>query len=767
MSNHKNTTISREPELLKFLRVGIYIVAFIPLVIFSQFISPFHFGKIVVFRSLIEILAVVYVVLLIKYGKAYLPPRTPLFWAVTLFTAAFGLTTFTSVNVFQSFFGTLERMGGWLSFLHFWGLFMIASVALWKKEHWLTFIKLSLFVSLLSAFYGFLQKTDIEWVIGSGGRAKIFGTIGNPALFAGYMIVNAFLALTMLFRPQSSYMGKNFYGWVFIIDSFAVLLTGVRGSVLALAVGMILFGFLYASNIKSNFARQLRSATIIFLIFLVAVGALLYSLRNAEFIQNSHYLARYSDISPKAYTVQTRVWAWKAGFDGWNDSLKTIIFGWGPEMFNIPFSKHFNPKFYRGPGSETLFDRAHNQFFEVIVTMGIIGFLAYLLIFIYAFKILKHLGNGKAEDANLAENKEKKVFKVGLICTLVAYMIHNSFIFDTSANFIMFFLVLGFINFWAIKRMRLKDDAKFNFGIPRRNFAAAFVGVILMIGAAFSIFYTNIRPAQANYATTRAIVATWAGKHDLAFEKFKKALSYNTFGKYEIRHRYAQYILKYANPRDLDEKIEERLLVAAEAAKKNAEEFKQDYLPYLYMSRAYIILGRKSSKSSYNDLALENSLKALEISPTYVRTYYEVAQAYLNKKNYQEALKWFKKAVELNPEVGLSHWYLGITTIQMGNIEEGLKIIENSNYNYKGNENDIARLLNVYIKLNNLEKITELYEALVKLKPKNPQYHASLATAYAKTGRIQEAIKEAQIAAALDPSFREEAEQFIKSIRGY
>ena len=120
MSNHKNVVKTREPSLLKFLKYGIYLVAFIPLVIFSQYISPFHFGKVFVFRTLIEVLGVLYVVLLIKNGKQFLPPRTRLFWAISIFTAAFGLATFFSINFYQSFFGTLERMGGWFSFFHFW-----------------------------------------------------------------------------------------------------------------------------------------------------------------------------------------------------------------------------------------------------------------------------------------------------------------------------------------------------------------------------------------------------------------------------------------------------------------------------------------------------------------------------------------------------------------------------------------------------------------------------------------------------------------------
>ncbi|MEK7659306.1 MAG: O-antigen ligase family protein [Patescibacteria group bacterium] len=737
-------------NLANIIKYGIYLSAFIPLVIFSQFISPFHFGKVIVFRSLIEILVVFYVILLVKHGRQFLPPRTPLFWAITIFTAAFGLTTFTSVNIYQSFFGTLERMGGWFSLVHFWGFFVIATGVLRKKEEWLTFIKLSLFVSLLSAFYGFLQKTDIPWIIGSGGRAKIFGTIGNPALFAGYIIINAFLALMLYFKPGNSKNEKRFYAAAFLIDAFAVLLTGVRGSVLGVAVGIVLFGFLYSIDFGS---LKIKKYTTYFLILVVVAVGVLYSLRNTDFVKNNQYLSRYADISPKARTVQTRMWAWQAGFDGWNDSFKYMVLGWGPEMFNVPFSKHFNPNFI-SLGSETLFDRAHNQFLEVLFTMGLIGFTAYVLIYIYAFKGLNKLNS----------NPENKVFKIGLISALVAYMIHNFFIFDTSANYIMFFIVLGFINLLTVANNQI--SAVSSIAVKSKNILANFVGTILMIAIIFSIYFFEIIPAKANYTTTRAIVASWNGNHDLAFEKFKEAMSYDTFGKYDIRHRYGQYILEQGTRQgQVDQKTKERLLVAIENIKKNAEESPEDYLPYLYISRSYILLGKEGPNSPYNDLALENSLKALEISPTFVRTYYEVAQAYLNKKDLPKAIEWFERVVELNPQVPLSHWYLGITYAQAGQLQRGARIIENSGYNYKSSEVDALRMSEIYFRMKNFHKIAEVYEALIKLNPKDPQYHASLAVAYREIGERDKAIKEAQTAAQLDPAFVKEAQDFINSLK--
>ncbi|TSC90808.1 MAG: hypothetical protein G01um10142_242 [Parcubacteria group bacterium Gr01-1014_2] len=747
MSNNQRTKISLE----NIVKYGIYLTAFIPLVIFSEFISPFHFGKILVFRSLMEILAVFYVMLLFKYGRAYLPPQTPLFRAVTFFTLAFGLTTLTSINVFQSFFGTLERMGGWLSFIHFWMFFVIASAVLKKKEDWLTLINVSLAVSLLSAFYGFLQKTDIAWVIGSGGRAKIFGTIGNPALFAGYIIINVFLALMLYFRSGNSKNEKIFYAAAFLIDALAVLLTGVRGSVLGIVVGIVLFGFLYSINLGS---QKIKRYTLAFLILVLVSAGVLYSLRNTNFVKTNQYLSRYADISPKARTVQTRMWAWQAGFDGWNDSFKYLVLGWGPEMFNAPFSKHFNPNFI-SLGSETLFDRAHNQFLEVLFTMGLIGFAAYVSIYVYAFKGLNKLNS----------NPEDKVFKIGLISALVAYMIHNFFIFDTSANYVMFFIVLGLINALALRDANIRmhtNDAN----AKNKNLAANFAGIVLMIAVILSIYFFEVRPAKANYATTRAIVASWNSDHDFAFEKFKEAMSYNTFGKYEIRHRYGQYILERTSGLSkIDEKNQGRLLTAIENVKKNTEESKQDYLPYLYLSRLYIVLGKSDLSSPYNDMALEHSLKALEISPTFVRTYYEIAQAYLNKKDYQKAIEWFEKVKTLNPEVKLSHWYLGITYAQKGDFNKAVQVIEDSGYPYKGSETDALRMIDIYFRLGNYRKLAEIYEALVKLNSKDPQYYASLAAAYKQIGEIDKAIKAAQAAAQIDPSFAKEAQDFINSLR--
>lgn len=726
--------------LEKIVRWGIYVVAIIPLVIFKEFFSPFHFGKVVVFRTLIELVAVLYVLLVLR-DKSFLPRRSGLFWAMTIFTAVFGVTSLTGVYPYQSIMGTLERMGGWFTFLHFWLFFVMATSVLRTREHWLTLIKISVFASLLSTFYGFLQKGSFAWVIGSGSRIRIFGTLGNTALFAGYTLVNVFFALFLTVRDRG--MMRALFGIIAVLNVIAIFMTAVRGAILGIVFAVALMAFAYALIGSS---KKIRLSLLAAVLLLFAGIGFLFINRESDIVKNSRFLSRMV----ASRTAQTRLWAWQAGIDGWNDSPKTILLGWGPENFNIPFSKHFNPKFYFGIGSETLFDRAHNMFVEVLVTMGLVGFAAYLGMFIVLFLLLwKLYGNQPAPAIILGSG-------------LVAYMVQNAFIFDTSANLVAFFLFAGLVN--ALLSVPSSPPASSR-PVPatlRYSLALAMLALVL-----FSIYRTNVLPARANYAGTRATVHSWSNEHEQAIKKFETSLSHDTFLSYELRHRYAQYVLEnYGEFGAQGIDAGSTVMAVIKHVERNLAS-PQDYLPYLYISRSYIILGKSDPASPFNDLALENSLKALEISPTFVRTYYEVAQAYLNKKDYVSALAAFQKAVDLNPDVAVSWWYLGVAQVEAGDQVGGLASIEKAlELGYTAGEQELLRLVNLYETNRNFEKVAELYEQLIRISPKNPQYHASLAATYANLGRIEDAVREAKIAARINPSFETEARAFVKSIGG-
>ncbi len=737
----------QESGLVKFLRFGIYLTAFVPLIIFKDFISPFHFGKVIVFRSLIEILGVGYLLLILKDGS-YLPRRDKVFWALFLFVLVFTLTTITSILPYPSFWGSLERMGGLWTFWHYFLFFIILTSVFTKKEHWERLFDLSIFVGVLSAFYGFGQKTNIDLFVGSGGRERIFGTLGNAALFAGYQLFSVFLSLISYFNPKNGYNRKVFYLSAFSITSVAVLMTAVRGSVLGYAVGITVFAFLWMRYKRSRVGK-IAFKTFVGLAFLFIVFSSLFN--DSSFVQNSRYLSRITDLSFASPTVRTRFWAWQAGFRGWSESPKTVILGWGPENFNIPFSKHFNPKFFSGSGAETLFDRAHNMFVEILVTMGIVGFLAYIGIFVSLFSRLRRL----------MKSSELVIYGIGLTSGLIAYIIHNSFIFDTSASFIVFFTIAGFVSYVSSDQT---NKGRITKPIITNKFFVNIIAIILVIFVSVLIYKTNILPAKANYATTRAIVRGWASDFNGALVKYKESLSYNVPGKYEYRHRFAQYLVGGGGPSVKEKVVRDAYEYAITEVDKNIKENPVDYLPYLYYSRLNIILGKDDPDSLYNDRALSYSMKALELAPTFIRTYYEIAQAYLNKNDYPRAIEYFQRAVNLNPETGISYWYLGAAKVEAGDLS-GVKDMEKAVENrYRPSEQDYSRLINIYLNNKDFARIADAYEKIIALNPKNPQYYASLATAYVNLGRIDDAVAMARKAAEIDPSFESDARIFLRSL---
>src|SRR3989344_9067177 len=257
---------TKESNLVRFIRFGLYFTAFVPLIIFKDFLSPFHFGKVVIFRSLVEILGAAYLVLILK-NRSYLPRFDMVFKSFLLFTLAFSLATLTSVLRYPSFWGTLERMGGLWTFWHYFIFFIILTSVFTKKEHWQRLFNLTIFVGVLSALYGFGQKTDIDFFVGSGGRNRIFGTIGNPALFSGYELFTVFLSMIMYFNPKNTQTFKTWYLSAFVISSIAILMTAVRGSVLGYGVGLIVFAFLWVRHSRSRVGRLVLNSMIGLVVF--------------------------------------------------------------------------------------------------------------------------------------------------------------------------------------------------------------------------------------------------------------------------------------------------------------------------------------------------------------------------------------------------------------------------------------------------------------------------------------------------------------------
>lgn len=744
---------------VKLLRWGIYISLFIPLVIFSQYISPFHFGKAVVFRSLVEIMAVIYILLIASTGKKYLPKFTPLVAAVTIFTGLYALASFTAVDFNFAFWGTLERMGGLFSFLHFWVWFVILNVVFKTKQDWKRLLKISVFVGFLSILFAFGQRFKLgDFFIGWQHESRVIGTIGNAALFAGYLLFVLFLCIYLFLKTINKKIQKkqklkiSFYTLTFILGTIALHMTAVRGSIAAFWGGLFLLGLIYLLALKNKKKFKIAIASVLILLILFSVFA--YMNKDKQWVQDIHWLERMTGISFQSRTLQTRLWSWESGWEGFKEKP---ILGWGPENFVIAHAMHFKPGHFTGVGSETIWDRAHNIILEMLTTMGILGFLSYFSIFavIYYFLI------------KAFKKKKINLNALAVLGTMfIVYIVHNCFIFDTTANYLLFFLSLGYVNGIVFEHeqgdhKKIKSEKGFN----------PFLGLILGLLAILLIYKANIEPAFANYACTRGIVASRAGNVEAAMDKYKQAFSYKTYqGQYEIRHRFATFAIQYNQVlKNKKNQINTGILEKAiEEINNNIEQHSYDYVSQLYLARLYILLGDQKPELAKQkaEQAVQAALKINDQNP---RVWYELGQARLSLKKYEQAVIAFKNALELNPDVNQSYWFLGISQLKAGDYENAKQNVEKAiqkGYSYSNNFSDIIRLINLYSKTKDYYKVIQLYKSAIELQPENAQLYASLAVAYGRVGDMEKAIFYAQKAGEIDESFESEAEQFINNLKG-
>lgn len=708
----------------------------------------------IVFRTLVEIMVVIYILLIIT-NKKYLPRWTPTVIVFTIFTGLYALTSFTAVDFGYAFWGTLERMGGLFSFLHLWVFFIILVSVFRDRGSWEKLLKISIFVGFLSVLFAYGQYFKLgKFFVGWQHGDRVIGTIGNPALFAGYLLFVLFLVIYFLLKQNVSFKEKGFYGAVFILTLPVLHITAVRGSIIAFWTALFLLGLFYLCFLKSQKIK--RYLLVGLLIFLILVGFVWLN-KDQAWTRKINWVKKITTISLKTSTLQTRLWSWRSGLEGWKERP---ILGWGPENFVLAHAKHFDSRHFTSIGSETIWDRAHNIILEMLTTMGIIGLLSYLSIFyIIYYLFIKRFREKRIDMTTIG------VFGI----MLVAYFIHNLFIFDTTANYLLFFLVLGYINFTtssAVPRdIGTKEDI-----VRKEKRPNAVLIVVLLILATVLIFKTNIEPAKANYATTRAIIIGRTGDGQKAFEKYQEALSYKSLqGKYEIRHKLATFVIQYNGilRQKGKESNKEMFYYALEEVNKSVEAHPLDYVPYLYIGRIYI-LSIADGLESAGDQAEASIMKAMALNDKNPRIWYELGQAQLSQKKYDRAIESFKSALALNPNVRESLWFLGMTYAQAGNTEEALKYIEpaiKKGYAYNKSISDISRLINLYSKIGEYFNVVELYKQAIKLRPTNPQFYVSLAVTYARIGDKENAILYANEAVRVDPKVKEQVEEFINSLK--
>lgn len=441
---------------LKVSKIFLYISVLSVLVVMTSTFFPFIGGKYYFFRFSVELALIFFLFwwafeakkgeLAAKFERVY---KKPLFVAVSVFVLAFLLASIFANDPHAAFWSNYERGEGGFQMLHYYALFALAVMLFEKKEDWETMFAVSIVAAVLMILYGVfanlgLIKTFISpyqggarpdgwWASLTQGRFQ--GSLGNPAYVAPYLLFSIFYAAYLWFSRKIKNVRVNaiFFGSLIIFFLFFFLLSQTRGTMLGLGISVPVFLLCAAFEIK-----KVRKQILISLVAVLLLGGGLIYFKDSAFVKNIPG-GRIFDISFSADSLNTRLWTWGSA---WNAFKEKPILGWGPENFSAAFDKYFDTRhFTPGKNSETWFDRAHSVVFDYLVETGILGFLAYLSMFVVLYwEMWKVFRREHLSDAAVGS----ALIRAAIIGLPLGYLVQGLVLFDVLPIYMNLFLFLGF-----------------------------------------------------------------------------------------------------------------------------------------------------------------------------------------------------------------------------------------------------------------------------------------------------------------------------------
>lgn len=716
-----------ELKLEKYTRILLYAVPFLVLVFIGSFYFPFVITRTVFFRLLLQLGLSLYLLLLALNFKKYRPHFSwalmlvIIFLLIQLAAAVFGL------DFYKSFWSDFERMEGVVSLIYLAVYLFLLQVFFKEKSDWLFYIRLILISSVLVSVYGLAQKFNILPVF-EAGIGRVTSTIGNAAFLAGYLLLAAGLGVYYYFNEAKK--NHKYFALAAVGLNLAVLLlTSTRGAILGLVAGAVIFLLLNSVYLTGKIKRN--SLAVIIVLAVIFVGFL--ALRGKLADSNIEFVRRLATISSADSTVLNRLLVWRMAV---NDFKLHPLLGVGPENFDIIYNKYYTPDI-----SENWFDRTHNVYLDQLTAGGILGLAAYLAILGYLFYLL-------------FKNRRDDYWQFAVFSSLlIAYGLHNFFVFDTLNTSFLYFFLIGLISF------KEKSNNAKNIELNNKAFNRVFVILIIInILVFYKLIYLPLKINRAIYIGYYYAVADTFR----SYENFKQALNYK-FGSTEAAVQLNKMSDVVEAQDDINAAVKEKYLALdREKLKFASVNFPLDIKAKMYLGQL-IINNHRDLKEL--DEAENLLLESKKLSPGRVEPYYLLYNLYSQKKDKQKARAILEDLVKQLP------WYGGAKIMLLSDLpkdddrraeelfQAGIKQYGASDFG------GLKKIITYLLDGKKYKEVIPYYLELIEAEPKRFDYRLDLAKVYYLSGEANKAIEQVNIIKADSPEVLKGYEEFINMLK--
>lgn len=711
---------------------ALFLIPLFALIVANPFFFPFITGKAFFFRILVEIAFAGWLILACIEPK-YRPKLTPLTIVISLFAIVTLAADLLGVHPLRSIWSNFERMEGWMTIIHLWGLFIVMTTIFGKGEEgrrmWYRWFNVELIAASIVGLYGVSQL--LGWADIHQGSTRIDASLGNAAYMAVYLLWNAGIALYMSTVARAKQIANaQFLSWLYpvlsVFFAFLLIQTSTRGTILGLVGGLLVGLTVYAifGKNQSTKSRYISGGAVVLIVLL---GITFWSLRSQPFIQKNAVLSRMANISLSNSETSSRLYIWGMAVTGWKERP---ILGWGQENFNYIFNANYNPKLY---AQEQWFDRAHSVYLDWLVASGALGFLVYLSLYVFFV-----VGVSKSRLSFSA----KSIF-IGI---LTGYAIHNVFVFDNLASYLLFFVALAFVSSLNDENSKALFGAK-ALGRDSVEYIAAPVVILALLG---TLYFFNVRQIQANIGLITALEMCNKNPDAALFQKVLDTGAFVAFQ--ETREQLLSCAGTVIRNQNAPVTMKQSFFQAAGTAIGD-----QIASTKLKDARAYVLAGSFLDSIGQFNSAASYFETAHQLSPAKQSISLQLGLGYINNGDVEKAVPLLKGAYEAAPENIQAAITYAVSLIVSGKESEARKTFGTDPKIF-----ETVQLAQAYAFTKQYEKAVKIYALMHEKNPDDMNLTVQYAQAQFAAGQKIAAAATLRSILKNHPEYKDQIEAAIK-----
>jgi len=628
-----------------------------PIIVLPNFFFNFTVTKTFFFIGITEIAVFLYIWLCIFYPE-YRPKKNLILWGFLGFVAVSALSGLLGVSPTLSFWSASERADGIILLIHAFLFFLVFSSVVKSKKELERLLWVSLVSAVVISFSIYLGPAGIRAYSDFFGSPQLGGFTGNDSFAGAYFIFNLFFAGYLFFETHKKKL-RRVLGVLsaFIIFSptflnfdifrgavpFSALFHNptlffgtARGATIGLWLGIVFTALLFlCRHLKRKSARlSLKIITGVFISSVIVAIALIFT--------PGTHLRQWFGEKTEGY----RYIYWHQAMQGFGERP---ILGWGPDTFEMVSAKYFNPAVLnplsQGGTGEPWNDKPHGIIFDILVSTGIVGILAYAVLL---GSVVVLLWRGKR-----IPYYAKALFS-GL---LLAYFLQDLILFETLLSYLMLATLFGVIAVLS----RGFDEVPANvspkkFSPAARNTIAATLAVL----AIFSVRYFAVKPLQESHLRYELGVFPPEVRSPL-YQKISDTSPFggvvdDAYTAEQLSTEYLDNLNAVLKQKDLSLNIAE-LDSSIAMMEKSLDTYRPTYRGMLMagrLSNVRYLLSPNDGQPMIDNMKKYGKL-AIALSPTNPIGYWDAAEPFIYEKNYTEALRLLEQGLAQDPSLPSSH----------------------------------------------------------------------------------------------------------------